>query len=176
MHSPSAVARLFFGLWPDADIRNELQAVQQRWKWPRGSRLTAPDKLHATLHFLGNVERERIPALGHAMQAVRFERLVMPWESAQVWPGGIAIVEMGVTHSLQALHETMAAVLLEQGLTPEARRYRPHVTLARHAKGAVPAPELPGRAWEADAFVLVESRGGRYEVLQRFQAIRNAPE
>ncbi|HET9643968.1 MAG TPA: RNA 2',3'-cyclic phosphodiesterase [Burkholderiaceae bacterium] len=176
MHSPSAVARLFFGLWPDPPVRHELLALQQRWQWPRGARVTAPEKLHATLHFVGNVERERIAGLTDAMRSVRFERLVMPWESAQVWPGGIAVLEMAVTPSLQTLHEAVAIRLLEQGLTPEARRYRPHVTLARHAKGVVSAPDLPGMAWEADAFVLVESRGGRYEVLERFQAIRNADE
>lgn len=55
----------------------------------------------------------------------------------------------------------------------EAREFKPHVTLLRHAKWTdVPLPEMPEVCWQAREFVLVQSlgdeRGARYEVLARF--------
>jgi 2'-5' RNA ligase len=57
-------------------------------------------------------------------------------------------------------------------LPTEARSFRPHVTLARHAQGSAPpaAPTSPLR-WPARGYALVESRGGAiagYHVLQRY--------
>jgi 2'-5' RNA ligase len=58
--------------------------------------------------------------------------------------------------------------LLALGQTPEARTYRPHVTMARRAGGAgVPAsgPEID---WAITHYALVESQSGGYTVLREY--------
>jgi 2'-5' RNA ligase len=82
---------------------------------------------------------------------------------AQVWPGGIAVLEASkVPPALQELHARLQERLLKLELPVETRRYRPHVTLARKAMGArVPAHWEPLR-FTASGYSLVESLpGGR---------------
>ena len=55
--------RLFLGLWPDASTRAALERESARWTWPAAARRTAPERLHLTLHFLGNTPVEQVPAL-----------------------------------------------------------------------------------------------------------------
>jgi hypothetical protein len=73
-----------------------------------------------------------------------------------------------VPPALAALHATLGERLRELGLRVEARRFRPHVTLARHAAGASPLPPVPLLRWRAAGAVLVQSRPeGGYTVLAR---------
>jgi 2'-5' RNA ligase len=58
--------------------------------------------------------------------------------------------------------------LLALGLTPEARAYRPHVTMARRANGAVVPASGPLIDWAVDRYALVESRAGTYTVLKEY--------
>src|SRR5215470_11221812 len=68
-------ARLFFALWPDEQLRDTLVALQSRWHWPRGAARVARERLHMTLHFLGDQPRDGLPELGDAA-----ERLFTPFE------------------------------------------------------------------------------------------------
>lgn len=163
-------ARLFLALWPGAGARRGLQAWQAALRWPAGARPTPADQLHLTLHFIGAVPRERLPQLTHAL-ARAFTPFVLHLGRFTLWRGGIAVLLADDTPpALAALHAGLADALQELGLPVDARPFRPHVTLARHAAGATlaegadPAPV----AWQADAgYVLAESAGG-YRVLAHF--------
>jgi RNA 2',3'-cyclic 3'-phosphodiesterase len=161
--------RLFVALWPSDATRAALQAHAQAWAWPPAARRTLPQRLHITLHFLGSVDAGLVPALRQGLD-LAWAGCELLLDRPQVWPGGIAVVEAGeMPPELAALHASLGERIASLGLSLESRRYRPHVTLARKAVDAQPAP-APVR-WQArPGFALVRSHpGGRgYENLQLF--------
>jgi 2'-5' RNA ligase len=168
--APSSL-RLFLGLWPPPGTLAELQANAAMWQGSAAARRSPPERWHITLHFLGEVAAERLPALREGLQA-RWQGCELALDRAQVWPGGIAVLEaQDVPPALEQLHRTLGAQLQALGLPVEARRYRPHVTLARKAFGSRPPAGFAPLHWPAEAgFVLAQSLpGGRgYLPLQRF--------
>ena len=167
--SPPSV-RLFLALWPDDAVRAQLRAWRDAWTWPRGATPVHTDKLHVTLHFLGGVAGERLPELldGFSLPFAPFE---LRFGSAALWHNGIAVLAPHeVPQGLLALHEGLAARLPGLGLQPEARAYRPHVTMARRAGGAGVPQEGPEIAWQVDRYALVESQpSGTYTVLREYR-------
>lgn len=166
-----ATLRLFLALWPEAPVRESLQAHADQWSWPAPARRTRPERLHVTLHFLGDVAAGLLPAMHDALQ-VGWEGCELVLDTPQVWPGGIAVLEAGaVPGELADLHAALGERLRTLGIAPEARRYRPHVTLARKAWAArAPADFAPVRWRAGPRFRLVQSLpGGRgYEPLRFF--------
>lgn len=163
--------RLFVAVWPDAPARHALAAWQRAWTWPPGAVLVPSERLHLTLHFLGNVPLEQLSALTDGLR-VPFEPFELRFGHAEVWPGGTAVLRPEHTPpALLGLHGRLAAALTALERPVESRPFKAHVTLARRAVGATPPPTQPQLGWRADAgFVLVRSlpaRGG-YEVLERF--------
>lgn len=165
-------ARLFLALWPDSDMRDALRAWRDAWTWPRGASPVHTDKLHLTLHFLGDQTRARLSELLDGF-TVPFTPFDLRIDTATLWHNGIAV--LAPTEPPQALldlHTQLTQALVKLGLQPEARSYRPHVTMARGATGAGLPP--PGRAldWRADRYALVQSRpgqGGGYTVLREYR-------
>ena len=172
MGTPSAPSpRLFLALWPAADVAAALQAHSGDWKWTPGARRTRPERLHVTLHFIGPVPAADIPPLQQALQ-VGWSGCELVLDRAEVWPGGIAVLEAShVPDALAGLHAMLGERLAARGLPVESRRYRPHVTFARKAQGSRPPAAFEPLRWRAGpAYLLMESLpGGRgYVPLQRF--------
>jgi len=165
----TAAARLFLALWPDEPALDAAVAWQRSFDWPAQARPTAREALHVTLHFLGDVPRERLPALALALR-VPVDPFTLVLDEARVWHGGIAVLEPSdVPAPLTLLHGRLAAALREAGQAVDARPYRPHLTLARHAPLARPPAQAPAApAWRAWSYALVESRAGRYATLAAY--------
>lgn len=161
-------ARLFIALWPDADVRAALHAVSTQWRWQPGAAPVPADRLHLTLHFLGDVPRERIAALRAAL-AVPVTPCVLTLDRAALWRGGVAVLEpITVPAPLVELHLALGTALRLLGVAIETRPWRPHVTLARRARADV--PRIAPLAWPVRGHALVESRlqpRPRYEVISR---------
>lgn len=164
--------RLFLALWPDAAIREQLRAWRALWDWPRGAAPVDTNKLHMTLHFLGNQPSESLPALldGLAVPVTPFR---LQLGVAELWHNGIAVLApASVPPALLDLHAALAGALPGLGLQPEARAYRPHVTMARRAKGVGIPASGPLVDWQVDRYALVESKtgdGSGYTVLREYR-------
>lgn len=172
MDTPApASMRLFLGLWPTTLERIALEQHVNAWHWPASARRTHTDRLHVTLHFLGEIATERLPALKEGLD-VEWEGCELLLDHPQVWPGGLAVLEATtVPPALQRLHAALGERLVALGIEVESRRYRPHVTLARKAFGARPPAAFEPLRWRPDPhYRLVRSLpGGRgYEPLQLF--------
>jgi 2'-5' RNA ligase len=168
MDERPASTRLFLALWPGHDVRDLLRDWRDAWVWPTGAAPVATDKLHLTLHFLGNQPGERMPDLLAGL-AVPFAPFRVDLGQATVWPGGIAVLEPHTPPDpLLQLHADLAEALLALGLTPEQRKYKPHVTMARRAHHANVPVAGPPIAWEIASYALVESRDGSYNVLRQY--------
>lgn len=163
-------ARLFTAIWPSPEVNEALHRVQRACNWPAAARTTRAERLHLTLHFIGNVDASRLEELGTAL-AVPYEPFEMSFDRFEVWRGGIAaLVASRPPAGLLALHARLAAALRDAGLPVEERPYRPHVTLARQARGALGPPAMEPIVWQAtEGYALVRTMpGGAYESLARF--------
>ena len=168
-------SRLFLALWPDPALRHGLREARDAWHWPRGAAPVHADKLHLTLHFLGEVPSDRLPELLDGF-AVPFEAFGLELGRHVLWPHGIAVLEpFNEPPELLALHARLAQALVDLGLQPEARSYRPHVTLARRAGGVAVPEHSPAIVWQADRYALVESRNGIYTVLRDYVGLAALP-
>lgn len=162
--------RLFTALWPTTAVRAAIVQWQDAWTWPRQAALVKPDKLHLTLHFLGDVPADRVADLRGALR-LPFEPFSLDWGEAGVWPNGVAVLQpLATPPALLRLHAALGERIAQLSLPLDERPYRPHVTLARRAHAAKPPPRGAALRWPVeDGYVLVRSApGGAYEVIERY--------
>lgn len=127
--------RLFLGLALPEPVRERLL------QWTAdiaGARWQRRDQLHLTLCFLGEVTPERVPAVFRALDGLDVPAFDLelsgvscfgdPQQPRTLWAGA------GPEDSLRALHEALCQRLEHAGFRMEARRFHPHVTLARFSR------------------------------------------
>jgi 2'-5' RNA ligase len=165
-------ARLFFALWPDANLRERLYGEAQACSKRQGGRAMQRETLHMTLLFLGDVMREHIPQLVQQVDKVKCEPFAFGLGALQCWRHN-RIAYAGLEEDVRELHQlaTQLQVASEAaGISFDRRAFTPHVTLVRKLdKPFETAPiELP--QWQVSGFALVESllpaEGPRYRDLQ----------
>ena len=162
--------RIFFALWPPAPTARGLAEWAAAAQRSTGGRVTAEDKIHLTLAFLGDADPEK--AL-RAASRVTGQPHALPMEEARYWRDN-NIVWAGprdTPPALAALHESLSRQLYREEFILERRPFAAHVTLIRKARaGRLPA--LAALEWPVREFSLVRSslssRGSTYEVLKRF--------
>ncbi|MBC5783279.1 RNA 2',3'-cyclic phosphodiesterase [Ramlibacter sp. USB13] len=167
----AADLRLFLALWPAPGCREQLVAHADGWSWPERARRTRPERLHVTLHFIGNVAAARLPELREGLDVGPADGAGLVLDEAKVWHGGIAVLEASrVPAALADLHGRLAERLQALQLPVESRPWRPHVTLARKASGARPLAFAPLPWSGAPGYALVRTLGGGrgYETVQAF--------
>ena len=164
-------ARVFIALWPEPAVRHLLREWRDAWDWPRSASRVRTERLHITLHFLGNIERERLPQIMDGLQ-VPFTPFELAFGHAELWPGGIAVLAPdAVPPAFPELHAALGAALLQLGIEPEARKYKPHVTLARRAGGVSTPAQGPAVHWPITGYALMESKmgpDGGYTILRAY--------
>ena len=110
-----------------------------------------------TLHFLGRVPRVRMAEVVEGL-TVPFEPFELRLDHGELWSGGIAVLAAAeVPAPLATLHGSLQRALEGLGVPSVRSSLRPHVTLARRARGAVPPVECEEIAWAVDGYALVES-------------------
>lgn len=159
--------RLFTAIDLPETVRDGLSALQEadallvRW--------SDPEQFHVTLRFIGEASME---------EAARYEEVLAEVDTGPVQcaPYGLDVLPsrrsprvlvLGLerTESMMALYDAVSKGLESEGLDPEDRKYRPHVTIGRLD---APDPEAVQdflraheehsfSAFEADRFVLYES-------------------
>ena len=161
--STPSTKRLFIALWPDEAERRALCALRDAWRWPKNAAPMRAERLHITLHFLGEQPASLVQPLREGLARLAFEPFDLRLARTAVWHNGVAVAEPepgDVPDALEKLHAGMAPWLASLGYTAEQRPYRPHVTLARRAGGATPPPSMTPIRWRAARPVLVWSDSG----------------
>ncbi len=163
-----------------AALRGSVPAVKIKWD--------APEKLHVTVKFLGDVDRDRLAALSTAAGTVCGDLQPFPLavSGTGAFPpkGPARVTWLGVDDpagGLDRLQRGIEDACASLGFPRETRTYHPHVTLAR-LKG-LPAERPLVEAHRAANFsgapdfqvtelLLMRSelspQGSRYSVLKRF--------
>ena len=165
--------RLFFALWPDDGIRQELVRIGSRLPRHDG-RAPHPEDLHITLVFLGPVAPEQYACVLAAGGRVHAAPVELSIEHVGYWkrPRILWCAPAEIPPALSELVSALQQELTSCGFQPEKRRYSPHITLARKAK-PVPAYALSQPLlWRVESLALVASHSGRkpprYQVIKKW--------
>jgi 2'-5' RNA ligase len=126
------------------DLQNRLKRVAP----PQTVRWTAPESIHLTLHFLGDVALETIPKITSLMEqtSAAYPPFTLTLNGLGCFPNlrRPRIVWVGVsgqTNILVQLHGELGEKLKTLGFTLDARPYSPHLTLGR-VKDGIPPQQL----------------------------------
>jgi 2'-5' RNA ligase len=163
--------RLFLALWPDAAVQSQLAAHAQRWRWPARCAPYQPQDWHVTLHFIGRVDARQVADLT-TRAAVPFQPFELVLNKPVLWPQGLAVLcPDELPKQLWSLFDRLGQVLRGLDLTVETRPYRPHLTLARQAEGAVAPSSFAPVRWLVQSYALVVStrdKDERYKVIRTY--------
>ncbi|HYJ06449.1 MAG TPA: RNA 2',3'-cyclic phosphodiesterase [Chthoniobacterales bacterium] len=102
----------------------------------RGVRWLAPEQMHLTLSFLGNVPEDVEEKLKEKLRAIEWKAFFLPLTGFGAFPskGRPNVIWIGVgsghPHLFQ-LHKRVQEAALSAGLEPDLRSFHPHVTVAR---------------------------------------------
>jgi 2'-5' RNA ligase len=112
------------------------QSLAERDPHLRGVRWLAPEQMHLTLSFLGNVSGEVAEKLKTNLAAIEWKAFFLPLTGFGAFPtkGRPNVIWIGVgsghPHLFQ-LHKRVQEAALAAGLEPDLRSFHPHVTVAR---------------------------------------------
>jgi 2'-5' RNA ligase len=185
--------RLFVGIRIPSPIGHELAVWKESAKRELPfQKWTHPEDVHITLQFLGVATPEIAEALSPDLRRLAAEtpplRLRVDGLGVFGAPTAPTILWAGIAGDLEALHALQSQVeriCASHGFTAETRAYRPHLTLARRARGAFSRAALTQAAlpaagtaeWAVQDIVLYRSHIGRkpaYEPLGVFPLGGNA--
>lgn len=102
-----------------------------------GARWVAPDNLHLTLRFIGEVRPDVADEVDYALRGLRCRRFDLTLQQTGVFgrvgTRGASTLWAGVARNepLDHLRCKIENALQRVGITPERRRFQPHVSLAR---------------------------------------------
>lgn len=121
---------------PVIDLVARTVASLQREDW--AVRWTAPGNAHLTLHFLGDIEPERMQLLRLALPDVIAQHDTFALRTADLGvfptmrrPRVLWLGLYGPAHRLATLRDAIGAVLRDLEFELEDREFHPHVTLGR---------------------------------------------
>jgi RNA 2',3'-cyclic 3'-phosphodiesterase len=167
--------RLFFALWPSADLRERLAASARSAFIGVEGQPVPPGNLHVTLAFLGPVSGVRLAELIAVGGGSRWPAVELRFERAEYWARAKVLVAIlaAVPEQGRQMVERLWDRLEPLGFTREARPWQPHLTLMRRIRrppadgiGFKPIVVAGGRDWR---LALVESathaEGPRYKPL-----------
>ncbi len=127
------VPRLFVAIGLPEPVKEQLLDLTQG-ALP-GTRWSDFDQFHLTLRFIGDVHNgiavevvdilNRIDAAGFSLQLAGIHCFGNKRQARILWAG------VNKAEELRPLQKKIERALIEIGLEPERRKYRPHVTLAR---------------------------------------------
>jgi len=171
--------RLFVGIALPEDLRRRLAGLSAGVP---GARWVAPENLHLTVRFIGEVAETLAEDLDAALARVRAPAFALTFDRIDAFESGRQprLLWVGVARNptLERLHDGVEAAVTGQGLAAESRKYLPHVTLARLKRTA---PERLGAYLSAyggfrhgpvpvDRFTLYSSRLGKAGAIYREEA------
>jgi 2'-5' RNA ligase len=102
----------------------------------RGVRWLAPEQMHLTLSFLGNVPENIEDKLKQNLAAIEWKAFFLPLIGLGAFPGkgrpNVIWIGVGSGHPhLFQVHKRVQEAALAADLEPDLRSFHPHVTVAR---------------------------------------------
>ena len=167
--------RLFFALWPDDAVRNEIvRRFENTPQYAMQGGKTTPSNLHITLHFIGNVDEPTMACLQQAAKTVQAAAFELKLDNLGYFsrPQVFWLGCSNPPEGLQKLHQQLAEVLFPCGYEAEARPFSPHVTLMRKLREPGDFVPIESINWPVQSFALIESvacpDGVQYQLVENY--------
>jgi 2'-5' RNA ligase len=151
--------RLFFALWPDSRQRDRLRDVVNSVAKTVEGRPVDRRNWHVTLVFIGTFPAHRVPYLLQRAAEINVEPFSLNFDRLEFWPRPriASLCATTVPPELQALVDALNGIMIDLGLKPEDRTYRPHITVVRNARHFETERLTQRATTEWSGFELVES-------------------
>jgi RNA 2',3'-cyclic 3'-phosphodiesterase len=167
-------ARVFFALWPEAELAHRIWREGHELQRRLGGRLTSEASVHMTLLFLGDVLEEHLQRLA-ASASVPFTPFAMTVDTAGCWShNGVAWLAPSITPpALSPLVSKLTQAIGIAGFDVERQPFAPHITVVRKVKCATLDHAILRLEWQVAEYVLVRSArnmdGSIYSVIGRWR-------
>lgn len=124
----------------DSEVSNKITQIQQDLRSTGAQlKLVTPENLHFTLHFLGNIDVERIPELETIIDEIKGESFPLELVGLGCFrPSRPRVIWIGCTTGADELihhQKVLGSLLRTAGFAAENRKYSPHLTIARVRSG-----------------------------------------
>ena len=165
------ILRTFVAVVPPDDVLEAMTVFVSKLRPLAPYRWVSRAQLHLTLRFLGEAGQERVEAMADALEKLDAgESFELRLDRTGAFPPGAAkprVIWLGCGaggEKLTALAVKVEQAAINSGFAPEAKKFTPHLTLAR-ARGEEPMPpalasalkSTPSFAWNVSRFHLVKS-------------------
>lgn len=173
--------RLFVAIGLPNDISQNLGRLQGSIA---SARWVMSCDMHLTLSFIGDVAEGDVHDLAAELAFINFPAFDVTLSGLGTFERRKKVHTLwaGVTNepALIALHERVDAAIVRAGHSPEKRKYKPHVSMARFSRASDPAigsyieanNTLVNMSFTAEHFSLYKSHlgrnGARYEALSTY--------
>ena len=129
--------RLFIAINFDQETKDKLLQVQNRLKKLGRGNFSREENLHLTLAFLGEVPEDQLEDVKSVMDQVKFPPMELTFHdvgyfvSGREKPSQLWKISLKYSRKLEKVHDELIASLRKAGFSPDAKSFKPHVTLAR---------------------------------------------
>jgi RNA 2',3'-cyclic 3'-phosphodiesterase len=127
--------RVFIAIDLPNQIRDTLRQIQRELRSLTDSaRWVAPESIHITLKFIGEVPEKRIEDINTALRGLSWKNFTVTVRGVGFFPGTRSprVFWAGMeAPTMKGLTEQLDTRLERIGLDKEKRAFRPHITLAR---------------------------------------------
>ena len=176
--------RLFAAIRPPEAVVDALLDLEGGPGVIPGARWQDESQLHLTLRFFGEVEARQADDLAQTLEGVAAAAFALALRGVghfdrkgrthTLWAG------LAPSNALVALQRAVESAARRAGLSPNSRKFAPHITVARlNAASGIVIPflsahsVLAGEPWPVETFDLMEStltpEGARYETVRRYR-------
>jgi 2'-5' RNA ligase len=154
--------RVFLAIDVPADIRDRLAEVQEQVRpATSGARWVAPESIHVTLKFIGEMPEKRCEDIDQALRGLTWKRIKVNVRGVGFFPGTRSprVFWAGLeAASMEGLAGEIDTRLERVGFDRERRAFRAHLTLARakdsHLDKAMIAAAAPFAETEFGSFTV----------------------
>lgn len=153
--------RIFFALWPDHRQRDRMRDMIGPFIKEVEGKAVDRRNWHVTLAYIGDLDVRFIPGLMDKARAITFEPFRLRLDRIEFWPRPkiATVVPPRVPPDMEALVGKLHTLMLDVGVEPPERVYRPHITVARNARHFEPIKLPLSAEIEWSRFELLESVG-----------------
>jgi RNA 2',3'-cyclic 3'-phosphodiesterase len=165
--------RLFFAIRPDVGATGRLTCLMERLRRDgiMPGRSVEPDRLHITLHHLGDFDDQippsLVPTASMAAATVRMQPFGVAFDRVGGTIGPFLLRASDGARALRMFHQTLSEALIKAGLRRHATSaFHPHMTLIYNFADTLEQTIEP-IDWTVREFVLIESLLGKHKHIER---------
>ena len=165
--------RLFFAIRPDVGATGRLTCLMERLRHDgiMPGRSVEADRLHITLHHLGDFDDQippsLVPTASMAAATVRMQPFGVAFDRVGGTLGPLLLRASDGARALRMLRQALSEALIKVGLRRHVTSaFNPHMTLS-YDFGDTPKQAIELIDWTIREFVLIESLLGKHKHIER---------